>query len=172
MQLLDRFDLLQSLAEVFAALAGFAALASALGSRRGTTSSQFSALMNSVARSIVMIVVCLLPLLLADYGLAGANVWRGASGGALVLSWICGFLLYKSWLRYEVDLSRDAMRPVARFVIAPVEVVIQLLLFVNVLGFSGEYASALYLTHVLAGFVVAAAAFLWFLDAVFSPRGR
>ena len=170
--MLTQSALLQTFAEVAAALAGFAALASALGSRRGASPSEFSSLLNSVVRSVVLIFACLLPLVVADYGLSEATVWRTASAVVLGLSWVTGFVLVRTWLRYGVQLTRDMARPSFRFVNAPLDVVVQLALLANVVGIYREYASAFYLTHILAGLGAAAAAFIWFLDAVFSPKSQ
>jgi hypothetical protein len=166
LQVLAQSDLLQTFAEVFAALAGFAALASALSRGRETSPTDFGSLRFVVVVSLLLIVVCLLPLVIADAGVSEPAVWRVSSAIALLMNWATGYVLARYMARHRMPFRH----PFALFVLYPTEVIAELALLGNVMGLSGGLASTLYLVYVLTGLAQAAASFVYFLDAVFAPK--
>jgi class 3 adenylate cyclase len=165
LQVLAQSDLLQTFAEVSAALAGFAALASALSRGRETAPTDFANLRFVVVVALELIGICLLPLLVADAGVPERTVWRSSSAIALLVNWATAYFVLRYMARHRIPLRQ----PLTLFVLYPAEVIGELALLVNVLGLYAEYASTLYLVFLLIGFAQAAAAFVYFLDAVFAP---
>jgi hypothetical protein len=163
--MLAQSDLLQTFAEVSAALAGFAALASALSWGRKAVQTDFANLRFVVVVALELIGICLLPLLIADAGVPEGVVWRSSSTIALLLNWAMAYVV----MRYMASHGIPFRQPLALFVLYPSEVIGEFALFVNVLGLYAECASTLYLAFLFIGFAQAAAAFVYFLDAAFGP---
>jgi hypothetical protein len=89
---LTESDTLQTIAEVSVALAGFAALAGAIGEREGPTGRlSFQRLRFVVLVGVLLLMLSLLPLVIAGYGVSPASVWRASSGAAFVLNLIAGY---------------------------------------------------------------------------------
>lgn len=161
--MLAQSDLLQAFAEVSAALAGFAALARALSRGREAAPTDFANLRFVVVVALDLIVICLLPLLVADAGVPERIVWRSSSAIALLLNWAMAYVVMRSMASHGIPFRQ----PLPLFVLYPSEVIGEFALLVNVLGLYAEYASTLYLAFLLIGFAQAAAAFVYFLDAAF-----
>ena len=161
--MLTQADTLQTIAQISVALAGFAALAGAIGQRQDRESARlgFQRLRFVVLVGVLLLVLALLPLVIADYGLSLKSTWRAASAAAFVLNLIAGYATYRGFASAGLPIT-DWF---AYIILYPLEVVAELSIILNIVSGLPEHAGALYLTYLLAALAQALAVFLRLLNS-------
>lgn len=166
--MLDQQDALALIAEIAAAIAGFAALAGAMADRGERALQGFARLRVVVTSALLLLLTSIAPIVVAGFGVSPTATWRICS----LVAWVINaFILYQGIARsVEVELP---LRDWSSYVIFwPTEVVCQFALLANVFAWLPSRSAALYLLFLYAALVQTAWIFLELLDAVFDPRSR
>ena len=164
--MLTQADTLQTIAEISVALAGFAALAGAIGDRqdRDGTRLSFQRLRFVVLVGVLLLVLALLPLVIADYGLSPTSVWRASSAAAFVLNLVAGYATYRGFASAGLPIG-DWF---AYVILYPAEFIAEISIILNIFSVFSEHAGALYLTYLFVSLAQALAIFLRLLDSAFT----
>jgi hypothetical protein len=164
---LPQADILQTIAEIAIAIAGFAALAGAFGTARSeaqNSTAAFHSLRLVVINGLFLLVSALIPLVLFDYGLAASTTWRLSSGLVLANNLIG---LVRTLVKDEGALAQTNEWNL-RHIMWAIEVVCLAALVANVFAVFKEFASALYLTFLVAQVARVAMMFLRFFEIAFT----
>ncbi len=158
-------DALGLVAEIAAAIAGFAALAGVFTDRGDPTAQAFARLRVVVSSGLLLLLSAVGPIIVSAFGLADETTWRVCSAVAFGVN---AFILFQGLSRsLEVDLPlRDWD---AYVVFWPTEAVCQLTLLANIFGIVPSLAAPLYLAFLYSALVQTAWIFLELLDVVFQP---
>jgi len=154
---LENKDLLQTISQLGAAFAGFAALVTALTSRgNGRGSIDAIRLHVAVGGALMAVIGGLLPFVFAAHSVAEENVWRVSAIGLLALDYAY-FLVYWTWIN-EMRKTSPAENLSIRMFFWGQEALFQLSLVACIVGFGS--GAAFYLTALFALLGQAAASFL------------
>jgi len=165
-------ETLLSLAEIFAAFAGFAALVSVLrrgNERRADAVHDLLRLRLVISSSVSGVAAALIPIGIAGYGIETELAWRLAAAAFLIFDngIIVSFVRAYSPVRGAFDPDRVA---VSLFSI--LEGVEQMSLLAVVLGFSFGNAPALYVTALIANICQAGFIFVRFVGSAFHHENQ
>jgi hypothetical protein len=144
-RVIENADTLQTISELAAAFAGFAALVSAL-SGRGRSRSVIDAtrLHIAVAGSLIAVLGGLIPTIVAAHFPTSSHVWRVSAAAVLSLNYGYGFA-YRGWIkRLRGDLPQEGLS--ARTLFWTLEGLVQLALIACIAGLGNPasfYLSAL-----------------------------
>lgn len=161
--MLAQQDTLGLIAEIAAAIAGFAALAGVFSDRGDPARHAFTRLRVVVSSGLLLLLSAVGPIVVADFGLPDTTTWRICSVGAFGVN---AFILVQGLSRsVEVDLP---LRDWSTYLVFwPTEIVCQLALLTNILGLLPSMAASLYLAFLYSALVQTAWIFLELLDAAF-----
>jgi hypothetical protein len=136
-------EVLQTIAEIGAAFAGFAALASAIGLRAGPERSvDLSRLHIAVGGALIVVVGGIVPFAVAAYSPPQELAWRASAGIVL-------FLNYAYTAAYFPRLRRGDTEPApVPWLFWVLEVALQVPLLALLFGYAGGLEGAVYLTGV------------------------
>ncbi len=168
--MLTQASTLETFAEIFVALAGFAAIAGIVAERldpeaRGIG---FARLRAVVLISIGFVFLSLLPLVVSDFGESERRVWRLCSLAAFSLN---AAILWSS-VRHGRTFGMSLTTGEFRFLIWPLESVLQLSLVANIFMVFPDRAGSLYLVFLIAALSQASIFFLILLDSTFSTSDK
>jgi hypothetical protein len=168
--MLPQAETLETIAEISAALAGFAALAGVIGDRLDAShhARSFQRLRLVVIIAILFVVLSLLPIVVADFGGSVEAVWRGSSIVALFLNALTLYSTMRSAIEAGIRLDEGLIA----WAIWPLEAISQLSLLANVFLIFPAIAGSLYLVYLLAGLCQAGVTFLLLLDETIGAPGR
>ena len=113
---------------------------------------------------LFVLISALIPLVIFDFGLAASTTWRLSSGLVLANNLIG---LVRSLVRDDNALAQTNDWNL-RHIMWAIEVVCLAALVANVFGIFKEFASALYLTFLVARVAQVAVMFLGFLEIAFT----
>jgi hypothetical protein len=159
-------DILQTIAEIGAAFAGFAALVTAIGLRAGHERSvDLTRLHIAVGGSIMVVVGGVLPLAVGAYSPEHHLVWRISAGFVLALNYAY-IVVYMPWVR---RLRQGAAEPsTVQWFFWLLEAGFQVPLIVLLIGLATGFEAALYLTGITVLLFQAAVVFLGLVTSVAS----
>jgi len=163
--MLPQADILQTIAEVAVAVAGFAALAGAFSSGRLDAQdvvSGFQSLRLVVLSGLFVLTAALIPLVISEYGLTASTTWRLSSGIVYGINLIA---LVRN--RNAIDSGFQENGWFALPITMILEAACHAVLLANIFGVFGEFASALYLTFLVSRFAQMAMMFLRFFEIAF-----
>lgn len=164
--MLEQENVLTLIAEIAAAIAGFAALSGALADRGAPALKGFIRLRVVVSSGLLLLLTSIAPMVVIDFGLSIEATWRVCSVAAFGVN---TFVFYQGISRsLDVDLSLNDRG--AYLVFWPTEVICQLALLANVLNLRPEWGGSLYLTFLYSALVQTAWIFLQLLDSVLDPE--
>jgi O-antigen/teichoic acid export membrane protein len=163
-------DTLLTLAEIAATFAGFAALVSAIRRRSEDpeTMHDILRLRVTISSSVVIVILALIPIGLANYGLSEVAVWRISGIVFLILSIGVIWSFLRIYRPVEDQFPRDEWS-VRVFVVLQVAIVVALL--VAVLNIAPELSYAVYITALVCYLSQAAYIFVRFVESTLSPHG-
>ena len=166
--MLPQQDTLSLIAEIAAAIAGFAALAGVFTDRSDPAVQAFARLRVVVSSGLLLLLSAVGPIIVAAFGLPDATTWRICSAAAFGVN---AFILVQGLARsIEVDLP---LRDWSTYVVFwPTEAICQLTLLANILGLFPSMAAPLYMAFLYSALVQTAWIFLELLDAAFRPAAR
>jgi hypothetical protein len=160
-------EILQTIAEIGAAFAGFAALVSAIAGRGHRGQAQdLTQLHVAVGGALMVVFAGIIPIVIAAYSLSENLVWRASAGSLLALNYAYTFA-YLPWIRRV--LGKRSWTVFGSALFSVLEVAFQVPLVVVVFGFAREHQSALYLTAVALLLAQGGALFLSLVTSVASP---
>ena len=164
--MLTQASTLETFAEIFVALAGFAAIAGIVGDRLDPDSRGigFSRLRAVVVISIGFVFLSLLPLVVSEFGESESRIWRLCSLVAFALNAV---MLWSS-VRHGRTFGMSFSAGEFRFLIWPLESVLQLSLVANIFMVLPDSAGSLYLVFLIAALSQASIFFLILLDSTFA----
>jgi len=165
--MLPQAETLETIAEISAALAGFAALAGAVGNKQGQESprASFERLRYVVLQALYLLMFAILPLVVADYRLPPTSVWQASSAAALLVNVAIAVPMFRNVSK--VGLHRGWL---TYLIIYPLEAIANAALIANTFALLPDYAGPLYLTFLFAALAQTTVAFVWLLDAAFTPN--
>jgi hypothetical protein len=167
--MLTQASTLETFAEIFVALAGFAAIAGIVGDRLDpkTRGIGFSRLRAVVLISIGFVFLSLLPLVVSDFDASESRVWRLCSLAAFTLNAVMLWSSVRHGRAFGMSLTAGEFR----FFIWPLESVLQLSLVANIFMVLPDSAGSLYLVFLIAALSQASIFFLILLDSTFATSG-
>lgn len=141
------FSTLHSLAELGIGFAGFSALAGVIGDRTQPTSRHnLARLLAVVYASLVIVVSAYVPIVATHFGASERLTWQLASAVALPLNWLGMGAMIRLGRRSGLH-GADRLFTCLGY---PLEVIVEIPLFINLFGLLPEQAFALFLTSLLA----------------------
>ena len=157
--------ILETIAEVAIALAGFGGIAAGLGYRAGGTWSESdqARLLGMALVSLSVVFACLLPAVLHYMGVGA--VWRWASLLLLPVP-ISGLLATRR--QYAGGIPQDVSR-VALVVASIAQIIAAILFLLEIVGLAGERAFGIYLGAVVLLLLQASVYFVRLLVSSFQP---
>lgn len=161
--MLAQQDALALIAEIAAAIAGFAALAGVFADRGQPALQGFTRLRVVVSSGLLLLLAAIAPIVVAGFGVAPAVTWRVCSVGAFVANAIVFYQGISRSVQVEVPLKDWS----AYVVFWPTEAVCQLALLANIFALLPAFGPSLYLAFLYAALVQTAWIFLELLDSVF-----
>lgn len=162
---LPQQDALALIAEIAAAIAGFAALAGVFADRGDPTAQAFARLRVVVSSGLLLLLSAVGPIVVSDFGFSADATWWVCSLGAFGVN---AFILYQGISRsVEVEVPLRDWSAYAIF--WPTEAICQITLVCNILALAPSLAGSLYLAFLYAALVQTAWIFLELLDAAFHP---
>ena len=163
---LDQSDILFSIAEIGATLAGFAALAGVLGSRGSRNATQnFANLWIVVLISLALTFFSLVPVVVAEFGISTFAVWRLSSAIFLLLMTLALALGMRHIIR-----PASVLNWFGKAIVIPLVGLTDVLLLGNAIGISEAYAAAWFLSVLLFYLALAGVNFIFLLTAAFMPQ--
>lgn len=165
-------ETLLSLAEIFAAFAGFAALVSVLRRRSDRQADAVHDLLRLrlvISSSVSGVAAALIPIGIAGYGIETDMAWRLAAGAFLVFDngIIVSFVRAYSPVRGAFDPDRLAVG-----LFATLEALEQISLLAVLFGVSFGNAPALYVTALIANICQAGFIFVRFVGSAFNHENE
>jgi len=164
--MLEQADALLSIAEIAATFAGFAALVTLFGRRRvaGTAAHDLLRLRLVIATSVVVVLISLVPVALAGYGLTVGIAWRVAAGVGLLLRYLAIGSFIASYRRVQDHFEPDRL---AVGVYSVIEVLVQVALLAVLFGFADGNENSLYVSSLVGTLAQAAFVFLRLVESAF-----
>ena len=160
--MLAQQDALSLIAEIAAAIAGFAALAGVLADRGDRALQGFARLRVVVSSGLLLLLSAIAPIVVFDFGLSTEVTWRLCSLAAFAVN---ALALYQGISRsVRVDLPLGDWS--TYLVFWPTEAVCQLALVANIFHLFPSQSDSLYLAFLYAALVQTAWIFLELLDSV------
>jgi hypothetical protein len=163
---LDQSDILFSIAEIGATLAGFAALAGVLGNRGSRNATQnFANLWIVVLISLALTFFSLVPVVVAEFGISTFAVWRLSSAIFLLLMTLALALGMRHIIR-----PASVINWFGKAIVIPLVGLTDVLLLGNAIGISEPYAAAWFLSVLIFYLALAGVNFILLLTAAFMPQ--
>lgn len=163
--MLAQQDALALIAEIAAAIAGFAALAGVFADRGDSAAQAFARLRVVVSSGLLLLLSAVGPIVVSEFGLSAGTTWRICSLAAFGVN---AFIFYQGISR-SAEIGVPLRDSSAFAVFWPTEAICQISLLCIILNVLPSMAAPLYLAFLYAALVQTAWIFLELLDAVFAP---
>lgn len=160
--MLAQQDILELLAEIAVAIAGFAALAGALVDRAAPASHGITRLRIVVSSGLLLLLSSVAPMIVSDFGFSAETTWRVCSLTAFCMN----ALIFYQGISRSVGTDLSIRDPSAFLVFWPTEAVCQLSLLANVFNLFPGMGGSLYLAFLFSALVQTSWIFLELLDSV------